>query len=362
MAKSKTPNERIKRSYIDFLRHAMGRSEASLEAVAAALHRFEHYTRFLEFRDFHIGQAKGFKADLAKQSNVQTGAKLSAATITSILGILKAFFRWLSEQPGYESRIDATDAEYFNPPANQAKIAAARREQRIPTIEQIRHVLASMPIETDLDRRDRAVIAFTLLTGARDGATASFKLKHIDITAGKLDQDAREVATKGAKSFPTYFFPVGDEVRGIVVDWVQFLRHEKLWSDDDPLFPASENGLSPTGRFEPTGLARRHWSNAAAICRIFKKAFLAAGLPNANPHSFRNTLVQVAYQLQLPPEQFKVWSQNMGHESILTTFSSYGAVTPYRQAEIMRQIRLADASSANSEEILSMIVALASRK
>jgi hypothetical protein len=47
MAKSKTPNERIKRAYIDFL---MGRREASLEAVAAALHRFESYTRF---RDFH---------------------------------------------------------------------------------------------------------------------------------------------------------------------------------------------------------------------------------------------------------------------------------------------------------------------
>jgi hypothetical protein len=30
MAKSKTPNERIMRAYIDFLRQAMGRSEASL--------------------------------------------------------------------------------------------------------------------------------------------------------------------------------------------------------------------------------------------------------------------------------------------------------------------------------------------
>ena len=362
MANSKSPNERIKRSYIDFLRHAMGRSETSLEAVAAALHRFEDYTGFLNFRDFHIGQAKGFKARLAKQRNAQTGAGLSAATVTSILGILKAFFRWLSEQPSFKSRIDTTDAEYFNPPANQARIAAARREQRIPSLEQIRHVLANMPVETDLDLRDRAVIAFTLLTGARDGATTSFKLKHIDIIAGKLDQDAREVATKRAKSFPTYFFPVGDDIRGIVVDWVRFLRHEKFWSDDDPLFPASENGLSPTGRFEPIGLARRHWSNAAAIRRIFKRAFVAAGLPSANPHSFRNTLVQLAYQLQLPPEQFKVWSQNMGHESILTTFSSYGAVTPYRQAEIMRQIKFADSAPANSEEILSMIVALASRK
>ena len=56
--------------------------------------------------------------------------------------------------------------------------------------------------------RDRAIIAFTLLTGARDGATASFKLKHIDLVVGKIDQDAREVATKHAKTFPTFFFPV----------------------------------------------------------------------------------------------------------------------------------------------------------
>jgi integrase/recombinase XerD len=113
MAKSKTPNERIKRAYIDFLRQAMGRSEASLEAVAAALHRFESYTRFRDFHDFHIEQAKAFKSRLAKESNARTCEKLSAATITSTLGTLKAFFRWLAGQPGYKSRIDASDAEYL---------------------------------------------------------------------------------------------------------------------------------------------------------------------------------------------------------------------------------------------------------
>src|ERR1700730_12494203 len=284
MAKSKTPNERIKRAYIDFLRQAMGRSEASLEAVAAALHRFESYTRFRDFHDFHIEQAKAFKSRLAKESNTRTDEKLSAATITSTLGTLKAFFRWLAGQPGYKSRIDASDAEYFNPPANQARVATARREQRIPTVEQILHVLATMPAETDIEKRDRAVIAFTLLTGARDGATASFKLKHIDIVDRKVNQDAREVATKRAKTFPSFFFPVGDDIRAIVVDWVDFLKRDKLWSDDDPLFPATEIGIDGTGRFGPVGLARRHWSSATPIRKIFKDAFASAGLPYANPH------------------------------------------------------------------------------
>jgi hypothetical protein len=53
---------------------------------------------------------------------------------------------------------------------------------------------------TDIKRRDRAIIAFTILTGARDG-------RHIDVVEGKVDQDARDVQTKFSKSFVTTFFP-----------------------------------------------------------------------------------------------------------------------------------------------------------
>src|SRR2546423_9152143 len=117
------------------------RVKGTIVQVAAAVHRFESSTRFRDFHDFHIEQAKAFKSRLAKESNARTGEKLSAATITSTLGTLKAFFRWLAGQPGYKSRIGASDAEYFNPPANQVRVATARREQRIPTVEQILHVL-----------------------------------------------------------------------------------------------------------------------------------------------------------------------------------------------------------------------------
>ena len=60
-----------------------------------------------------------------------------------------------------------------------------------------------------------------------------------------------------------------------------------------------------------------------------------------NPHSFRNTLVQLAYELKLNAEQFKAWSQNLGHEHCLTTFSSYGTLPPHRQAAIIRGLAAA---------------------
>jgi integrase len=84
------------------------------------------------------------------------------------------------------------------------------------------------------------------------------------------------------------------------------------------------------------GLNRRHWSGAGPIRRIFKDAFEAAGFPYFNPHSFRNTLVLLGEQRCRSPEEFKAWSQNLGHEKVLTTFLSYGEVACQRQGEIIR--------------------------
>ena len=76
-------------------------------------------------------------------------------------------------------------------------------------MEQIEHVLSKMPVGSEIERRNRALVAFTLLTGARDSAIASLKLKHVDLIAGCVDQDAREVKTKFSKTFSTFFFPSG---------------------------------------------------------------------------------------------------------------------------------------------------------
>ena len=234
-------NERIKRAYFTYLAEAKGFSEATLDGVAKALNRFETYTKFRDFKAFHIEQAKGFKASLAEQMSVRTKDRLSKATLYATLSALKRFFIWLAGQPGYKSRISYSDAEYFNLSAKETRIAKAHRDARVPTLEQIRHVIRTMPATTEIERRDRALIAFTILTGARDGATASLKLKHIDIDQGRVDQDARQVKTKFSKSFTTWFFPVGDDIRQIVVDWVNYLRQEQLWGLDDPLFPATKD-------------------------------------------------------------------------------------------------------------------------
>jgi hypothetical protein len=73
-------NERIKRAYLFYLAEAKGFSEATLDGVAKARNRFETYTKFRDFKAFHIEQAKGFKASLAEQMSTRTKDRLSKAT------------------------------------------------------------------------------------------------------------------------------------------------------------------------------------------------------------------------------------------------------------------------------------------
>lgn len=338
MKKHDPENERVKHEYFTYLREARRRQEASIDAVAAALHRFEAFTGFKSFRHFHIDQAIRFKEHLAETRTNRTKVPLSAATIYSTLAALKAFFLWLADRPGYRRRIRYADAEYFNMPERDARIAKASIEKPFPTIEQITHVVKTMPFGTDIEKRNRALIAFAILTGARDGALASARLRHVDLRTDRFVQDPKEVQTKFGKVIVTTFFPVGDLFREIVADWVDHLRRDLLFCDADPLFPKTNIVVGRDMRFGPAGLERTGWSSAGPIRDIFRHAFADADLPYFHPHTFRRTIVQLGEQVCRTPEEFKAWSQNLGHEGVLTTFNSYGDVATARQAEIIRSI------------------------
>lgn len=339
MRKHHPKNERIKRAYAIYLEEAHRMAPKSVDQALAAIASFEASTGWRDFARFHIEQPRKFKRQLEDEVNSNTGRPLSKATSYARLKAVGRFIHWLAGQPGYKSRIRYTDADYFNPSANDARIATASREQRAPSLEQVRYAIASMPAGSDIEKRDRALIAFILLTGARDDAVASLSLKHVDMDRRLLDQDARTVRTKNRKTFPTWFFPVGDDFEAIVRDWKGYLEGTLLFGPSDPLFPKTKIWLND-GQFAPAGLERAHWSNADPIRRIFRESFEGAGLPYFNPHSLRNTLTRLGMTAcKGDLEAFKAWSQNLGHKAVLTTLMSYGTVSRDRQQEIMAGLR-----------------------
>jgi integrase/recombinase XerD len=115
-------------------------------------------------------------------------------------------------------------------------------------------------------------------------------------------------------------------------------------------------------QFEAVGLRREHWSTASPIRGIFRQAFKVAGLPYYNPHSFRTTLAQLGETRCQTPEQFKAWSQNLGHEGVLTTFYSYGSVAPRRQGEIIKDLSAPTKAPVSNTEELAEALLRAMRK
>ena len=183
--------------------------------------------------------------------------------------------------------------------------------------------------------RNRALIAFSLLSGARDQAIVSFKLKHVDIETQLIEQDAREVRTKRAKTFTSWFFPSATTSAEFLSIGSASCASKKA----SVRRTHSSEIQSRAGR-QSRVLCYRPRSGALGERRSgsgdLPRSLRACGLALFQSASVRNTLVQLAYELKLDAEQFKAWSQNLGHENCLTTFSSYGEIQPSRQAEIIR--------------------------
>jgi integrase len=329
-------NERIKKEYFNFLEHAHGKSPATINGIRIAIARFEKYNRYKDFSAFHAAQATAFKEHFASAKAQRTGETISKGTLLTTVNALKAFFLWLSQKQEYKAKIHLSDICYFNLSEKDTRIAKTPAYKNVPTLEQVRAALFAMPQSNIIEKRNRALFAFTILTGMRDSAIASLKLKHIDLEKRLVLQDPNEVNTKFSKRIDTYFFEIDEDITEIVLEWVNFLLKDQLYSLNAPVFPRNKMGHDDNQNFVCKGIEPLHWQTTSPIREIFKQAFTNANLPYFSPHTFRSTLVRYGQQVCITPEHFKAWSQNLGHESPLTTFTSYGTIDTYRQGELIR--------------------------
>jgi len=330
MTKRNPESERIKLQYFEFLKQADGKSEATIRQVEKALLRFEEFTGFASLKSFNQKQASGFKDHMA-------GQKLAPATILITLNNLKRFLLWLCLQPGFKIAINKTDIEYLNLPEKDIRAATAPADKPRPTLQMVEKVVANMPNQTAIEKRNRALVAFIAITGIRDGALISLKLKHFDRARMLILQNPLEVSTKFSKRIDTFLFPLNEQFEQIFLDWVDYLKSQELFADHDPLFPKTALGHDDNDCFIPTGLSREHWANASPVRTIFKAAFEAAQLPVFTPHSFRHMIVAQMYDRNLSVAQFKAWSQNLGHEGAMTTLTSYGKLSLHEQERLVRE-------------------------
>ena len=335
MRKLVEENERIKRKYIFYLEQAEGLDTKSTDKVLAAILKFEQATGFKPFKRFHIDQAAKFKTDLSKARG-KTGKPLSHSTVDATLALVRKFFTWLAGQSGYKSVLSFSDARYFSNTRKFSRIAHTAKEQRCPELDAVLHAFQAMPNETEIERRNKALFAFFMLTAARVGAAATVRMKHIDLFNGRVFQDPREVRTKAAKTIDTTFLPVDPSYLDCLTSWVAYLRKEKFFDDVDAVFPKSLPPLAVEGRFQAQGLSREPYASPSPLNKIIRNAFAMVQLPQYTPHDFRRTLIKLASDRCKTVEEFKAWSINIGHDNIAVTMGSYLPVTQQRKEELIQ--------------------------
>jgi len=214
-------------------------------------------------------------------------------------------------------------------------------------MEVVKKTIEGIEPNTEIDKRDKALLSFALITGARISAIISLPMSSFDPHDMVVDQDpSNGVKTKFAKRITTALFPIDyKEAQQYFIEWYEYLKNERGFNDDDPLFPATkvENGKEnisyySTGEVEPV-----YWSSSSPARKIFEKRFKAVDEPYFHPHSFRHLLVKEFMKKPLTEEQKKAISQNLGHENVVTTFGSYGYghIDESRQIELLREIETA---------------------
>jgi len=340
MSKIKDKNERIKRKYISWLEGAEGFSEKSITAVEKALWRFEEFTKDDDYANFNDKQAEVFKKYLTTHKNKRSKKLLSLRSQYHMLRHIHNFFTWLSGQVGYKSRISTFDVKYLQLNKAERRIATSASLPEYPTLEQIKQ-LCSFEVTNEIDRRDRALIAFTALTGMRDQAIITLPIGCFNPDTMVISQlPSKGVQTKFSKNIYTTLFKIDEKLTNYFLEWIKYLKETKHFGNKDPIFPSTDIGFASPDHhvFMPLGISREFWKNTNPMRKIFKARSEQMGVPYFTPHKFRHFIINEAQKHISSIEQLKALSQNLGHENIATTFHGYGSMNTGRINEIVSSI------------------------
>lgn len=326
MTKEVYENEQIKRDFYEQLKGARGFARSSIRNFAEAIAQWQTFSNNEDFASYNKSKAVGFVEWLSARSAKTDSGKLSLTTQYNYLRRVKKFFEWLSEQPGYKSKVSKNDVDFLRLSKSDACIARAGTTKTMPTFEDVKKIIQSIKGKSEIDLRDRALICLAFITGARISAIASLKMKSFDKEKKEIYQNPGDgVKTKNSKEILTTFFPIGwDDPEKYFMDWYEYLE-SKGFQGNDPIFPSTLNSITKAkGKRIKELVSKNGWHSAGAARKIFEKRCIDAGVHYFHPHSFRHLIVAIVSKERLTEEDKKAISLNLGHENVGTTFGSYG--------------------------------------
>ena len=186
-------NEKMKKKYE---RHLIGAEFAAstIDYYFKAINMLDRCNNYLDFKKYDLDQILKFKESL--RNHKKHGQLVSPRTTRTYLLHVKKFFLWLCTQPCYKQTKLLNLTSYFKPNRLEDNVSSISDVRDCPHIEYVLKLCNSITIKCELDLRDRALIAFLLLTGMRIGAVISLPYSNIDKETLIIYQDPKNMNIK----------------------------------------------------------------------------------------------------------------------------------------------------------------------
>lgn len=337
-------NEIVKRRFFEQLEHARnGKDPKTVDQYIKAIHEFEVFTDFKDFKMFNSDCAIEFKNYLADKLNKRTGEPISKSFYFHYLSYVREFFEWLvANEKGYK-KIKLRTVEYLYSTRNDRNIAKATGYQECHLLPDILATIRNMPSDSEMELRNRAMLSLSLLTTPRISALQTARLQSIryfkQYETWAFVQDPRLLNTKFSKKITAFFIGQAQDLISNVITWREHLLANGF-TEKDYLFPKIATSFNSDCMSALT-LTREKIKSQSVIRDIFKAAFVSNGLPYYKPHSFRHSLARAVKKEPNAVELSIALAENMGHKGGLSTLhASYGGDYEQQQAALLKAFEL----------------------
>ena len=314
-------NERVKYNYRIYLSKAKQRDPKTVMAILKHLHEYEEVNKFADFTNINENIIHNYVDALVTKN-------LSLSYVDHNLKTLKDFYTWLERQKGYKSKINYNHLAYFSLTKNQRKEARALEYQHSYKLDDIYRTIRSMPTNTLIERRNRAMMSLQCICGLRVSELRTVKIKNViyneDANGWMVFVSPKDMNVKFAKTRSAFFMPFAEDIKENVLNWRAELIKQGF-SGKDPLFPAISNQFNQLNLLEQQ-LKKEEIKSNTTIGKIFRQNLEAQGFTYYRVHNFRHTIAK--WGALQTPVIFNAVSQSLGHSDTKTTFKSYGALQP----------------------------------
>ncbi|NNN07888.1 MAG: tyrosine recombinase [Acidimicrobiaceae bacterium] len=265
--------------YLQWLTVEKGRSRATIEAYQRDIQAF------LTWWGSARPLSEVTSADLESYLN-QLRATRAASSLARILSSLRGWWGFLLD----EGVLDADPSEHVTP---------SRRGRTLPKPlpeEVLSHLLDSMPSETPVDRRDRALLELLYGTGARVSEVVGLELQDLD-----FDEELIRVTGKGSKQ---RLVPMGQTLKKALSEYLSPGGRSE--------FPKPRSHANVFVNSRGGSLSRQ------GIDLIISSRALIAGVNRStiSAHVFRHSC---ATHMLAHGADIRVVQELLGHASIATT-------------------------------------------